>query len=297
MTPDEIAQDRRGSYPARAPYTWVVGRVPDEVLQYDTECPLDDGTSMRVRVSRPRGAARSTSVPCVVYFHGGGWTRSNPWSYDSLTGLLAHELGAVVVAPDYRKAPQHKAPTAVEDAWHTLQWVMDKPEAVGGHDGRLAVAGDSAGGNLAALVSLRSRDEGTPEVLGQALLYPATDLSRSHPSSQWRDELVLPGESMDAFLAHYLDDSGVDARDPRVSPEFASDHRGLAPALIQTAEADPLVDEGQHYARLLADADTPVRHTCYVGMPHGFMSMPGVVPVGAQARAELVEHLRGCLAV
>lgn len=291
-SPDDIAAERSKTLPTRPPATWVTGAVPDGVRATTVEVPMRDGTSIPVRVVRPRGVA--VDAPVVVYFHGGGWTLSNPTNYDPLTGFLAQELGAVVVAPDYRKAPQDKAPRATHDAYDTLLWVAARPDEIAA-SGPIAVVGDSAGGNLAALVSILARDLDGPDLAGQALIYPAVDLTRSHPSASWRDEAILTGESIDAFVAACLDGAEVDADDPLVSPQFAASHAGLPPCLIQVAECDPLVDEGVHYARLLDDAGVPTRLTCYAGMPHGFMSFPGLTPVGRQARSELLASLRGWL--
>lgn len=291
-TADEIAERRSEVVPSRPPYTWVTGAVPKGVRITTTEVTLRDGATMPARVVRPDGLP--PEAPVVVYFHGGGWTLSNPSNYDPLTGFLAAELGAVVVAPDYRKAPQAKAPQATLDAYDTLAWVAERPEVLAA-SGPIAVAGDSAGGNLAALVSILSRDLDGPAIAGQALLYPATDLTRSHPSSHWRQEAILSGESMDAYLAAYLDGASVSAENPLVSPLFAASHTDLPPCLLQTAECDPLVDEGEHYGLVLQAAGVPTRVTRYAGMPHGFMSFPSITPVGRQARTELVTCLRAWL--
>ncbi|MDF8266188.1 alpha/beta hydrolase [Luteipulveratus flavus] len=292
MTTEQIVADRRRTLPARPPVSWVTGAARRHVTVTAVTCRARDRHEIPVQVLRPGGAG--TDAPVVVYYHGGGWTLSNPGNYLALTSWLADELAAVVVAPDYRKAPQHPAPVAAQDAYDVLRWVHDEPDAIGGHGGRVAVAGDSAGGNLSAVVSILARDEGGPTPVGQALIYPATDLTRSHPSSRWRDEAILTGPRMDAFVSHYLS-GGVSPRDPVVSPQFAASHRDLPPALVQTAECDPLRDEGDHYADLLRAAGNDVRHTCYVGMPHGFMSFPGVTPVGRQARAELLQSLSAWL--
>lgn len=286
--PDDVARERAKVLPTRPPTSWVTGGVPAGVTHTTVQVPMRDGTRIRARVARPEGVA---DAPVVIYYHGGGWTLSNPVNYDPLTGHLAHEIGAVVVAPDYRKAPQDKAPQAAHDAYDTLTWVGSRPVEVAA-SGPIAVAGDSAGGNLSAVVCLLARDQAGPTIAGQALIYPATDLTRSHPSAQWRQEAILTGESMDFFLDAYLDGSEAEAEDPIVSPLWAASHADLPPCLIQTAECDPLVDEGEHYGEVLSTAGVPTRVTRYAGMPHGFMSFPGVTPVGRQARSELVTSLR-----
>lgn len=291
-TPESVARQRAQVLSSRPPTTWFTGAVPAGVGFESAEVSMRDGETIRVRIARSRQAG--PDAPVIVYYHGGGWVLSNPANYDPLTGHLADRIGAVVVAPDYRKAPQHKAPQASLDAYDVLRWVGTRPAEVGAR-GPIAVAGDSAGGNLSAVVSILARDQDGPALAGQALIYPAVDLTRSHPSSRWPDEAVLTGASMDAFMAFYLDGADVKADDPLVSPLWAPSHSDLPPALIQTAECDPLVDEGEHYARVLTAAGVPTRLTRYARMPHGFMSFPGATPVGAQARHELVDSLQGWL--
>ncbi|WP_289232773.1 alpha/beta hydrolase [Barrientosiimonas endolithica] len=289
MSAEELAREQARVLPSKPPFSLVTGAVEPTVRTSTVQVPMRDGSTVRARVVR--SAAAGPDAPVVVYYHGGGWVLGNPPGYDPLTSFLAHELDAVVVAPDYRKAPQHPAPQAAHDAYDTLTWVGSRPAELDA-SGPIAVAGDSAGGNLSAVVSILARDLDGPAVAGQGLIYPATDLTRSHPSAQWRDEAVLTGEAMDYFLAAYLG-GGVEATDPIVSPLFADSHEGLPPALVQTAECDPLLDEGVHYAQVLADAGVPTRATTYVGMPHGFASFPGVTGgLGQQARVELATSLR-----
>lgn len=290
--PDDFARKRRAVTPSRRPFTWVTGAVPAGVTIRTTCVPMRDGSTIPARVLR--SADTTGDAPVILYLHGGGWSMSNPANYDPLAGHLADAVGAVVVAPDYRKAPQAKAPQAALDAYDTLEWIARRPQLLS-VEGPIALVGDSAGGNLATVISILSRDLDGPAIAGQALLYPATDLTRSHPSSRWRDEAVLPGDAIDAYLDAYLTGSAVAPDDPIVSPLWAPSHQDLPPCLIQTAECDPLVDEGEHYGRVLQAAGVPTRVTRYAGMPHGFMSFPGITPVGRQARAELVTCLRAWL--
>ncbi|KNX39296.1 alpha/beta hydrolase [Luteipulveratus halotolerans] len=295
MSPDQIARGRARSLPSVPPVTWITGRVPRAVQVTTTTCPTRDGDDVPVRVLRPAGVG--ADAPAVVFLHGGGWTVSNPRNYDSLTTWMADSIGAVVIAPDYRKAPQHRAPTAAYDCFDVLAWAAEHPQAVGGHNGRIALAGDSAGGNLSAVVSLLARDAGGPPVAGQALIYPATDLTRSHASSHWAHEAVLSGPRLEAFLAFYLDGSGIEPDNPLVSPQFASSHADLPPTLIQVAGCDPLRDEAEHYGELLRAAGNDVQVSRYAGMPHGFMSFPGAAPAARRARSELRQSLAAWLAV
>jgi len=175
-----------------------------------------------------------------------------------------------------------------------LRWAAAHAADLGGDPARLAVAGDSAGGNLAALVCHVAHDEGGPAIAHQALVYPGTDLSMSFPSiREFADAPILTTHKMDVFLAHYLGPQpAYDPRDPRISPYWREDLTGLPPALVQTAEFDPIRDEGQAYAARLAAAGVPVRATTYLGTVHGFASFPGATIVGRQARQELVDELR-----
>ncbi len=233
--------------------------------------------------------------PLLVYYHGGGWVLGSPRLYDWLCSSLAEDLGAVVVSVDYRKAPEHPAPAAADDAVASLVWI-DRHRGTFGTDGPLAVAGDSAGGNLATLAALAARDEDVG-LAAQVLIYPGIDLTLSFPSVDvLTDEPILTRTDIEAFRAHYLS-GGAEPDDPRISPWFVEDVAGVAPALVQTAEHDPLVDEGDAWARRLADAGVEVRHTRYVDVPHGFVSLPGAAPAARQAVAEMTGFLRGRLGV
>lgn len=241
------------------------------------------------RVYRPRGL--EPDAPIVVWLHGGGWVLGGPAQYDWVCTALAEDAGALVVSVDYRKAPEHPAPAAADDAVAATRWIAEHAAELGA-SGALVVAGDSAGGNLAALVAVAVRDAGDLDLAGQALVYPGTDLTCSFPSIRTlADAPILTRDDIDAFRAHYLA-GGVAADDPRVSPWFVEDLAGVAPALVQTAEHDPLRDEGTAYADRMAEAGVPTRHTRYVGMPHGFLSLPGTCPAAHQALAELVDFVR-----
>jgi len=208
-------------------------------------------------------------------------------------GDVVNQVDAVVVSVDYRMAPEHRAPKAVHDCVDAVRWLGEHAESLGGNGSRLAVSGDSAGGNLSAIVCQVVRDEGGPPIAHQALLYPATDATLSQPSIvEHADAPILTRPKIDAFLEHYLGPDGLSADDPLVSPLWATSHADLPPALVQTADLDPLRDEGRLYAERLAAAGVPVRHTNYVGVPHGFASFPGATNIGQQHRAELVGELR-----
>lgn len=199
-------------------------------------------------------------------------------------------VGAVVVSVDYRKAPEHPAPAAVDDVLAATRALLDEAPARFGTSGRAVVVGDSAGGNLATLVALDRR--GDDRLVAQWLVYPGVDLARTFPShDRFPDALMLPRESLDAFLELYLD--GADPTDPHLSPWYVDDVAGSAPALVQVAELDPLVDEGIAWAERLEAAGAETRVTTYVDQPHGFHAVPGITGLpAAQAMAEGIAFLR-----
>ena len=230
-----------------------------------------------------------------MWFHGGGWVLGNVVGYDPTCTFIAAAVGCVVVSVDYRMAPEHRAPVAVEDCVDATTWVGVNGDVLRADTSRMAVAGDSAGGNLAAVVAQVLRDHGDTRLRHQALIYPATDLTMSSPSVREHPNApVLTKRSMDAFRDHYVP-AGHDLRDPLLSPLFGR-LDGLPPALVQTADLDPIRDDGIRYAAALRDAGVPTRLTNYLKMPHGFAFMPGAAPaVGRQQRWELATELRSAL--
>jgi acetyl esterase len=291
MDLQEIQRVRRSVPPTVPPYTWATGKVARSVTIGTDALAARDGATLPVRVYLP---ARATGpLPTLVFLHGGGWVLGSPRMYDPLCSFLAAEVGAVVVSVDYRMAPEHRAPTAALDCVDAVRQVAAHAGRWGSDPSRIAVAGDSAGGNLAAVVCQVVRDEGGPPIAYQALLYPGTDATMSQPSiREHADAPVLTRRKIEAFLGHYRGPDGLAARDPLLSPLWAPDHSGLPPALVQTADLDPLRDEGMLYAERLSAAGVPVRLTNYLGAPHGFASFPGATHIGGQARAELVTELR-----
>jgi acetyl esterase/lipase len=245
-----------------------------------------------VRVHRPRG--RSGPLPLVVDFHGGGWTIGSLDQADWLCSHVALSAGVVVASVDYRLAPTHRWPAAAEDCYAALVELVTRAEELGADPERVAVMGDSAGGNLSAVVTLLARDRGGPRIAFQGLLYPATDLTLSSPSvAENADAPILTRADCSAYRDHYL--AGQDPRHPYASPLFAADHSGLPPALVQVAEHDPIRDDGLRYAAALREAGVPVRTTQYVGMPHGYLSFPRLCRSAPQALAELCTELTGAL--
>lgn len=276
--------------PLRRPFTWITGGMPPGVQVSEAWFPVRDGSQRQARVYAPPG---SGPHPVVVFFHGGGWVLGSTRQYDPLCGLIAARVGALVVSVDYRMGPEHHAPQAVHDAVDATRWAATAAGQWGGDGTRMAVCGDSAGGNLAALVCHTAYDSGGPAIAHQALIYPATDMSKSFPSiREHADAPMLTEAKMDAFIAHYLGPDPMDLRDPAISPYWRRDLRGLPPALVQTADIDPIRDEGLAYAARLAQAGVPVRVTNYLGTVHGFASIPGATLIGRQAQHELVVELR-----
>jgi len=225
--------------------------------------------------------------PALVYFHGGGFVFGNLDTHDAVCRAIAKASGAVVVAVDYRLAPEHKFPAAVDDSYAATKWVAANAERLGIDAHRIAVGGDSAGGNLATVIALRCRDAGGPALAAQVLIYPVTDVSTFETGShrELAEGYFLTRAAMEWFTGHYLA-SADHKRHPEVSPLLAPNLSGLPPALIITAEFDPLRDEGEAYARRIQQAGVPVTVTRYPGMIHGFVSMRGVLSGGRQAIQE-----------
>ena len=245
-----------------------------------------------LRVYRPTGVPDSTRLPAYVYFHGGGWVIGDVNTHDVLCRQLTAASGASVISVDYRLAPEHKFPAAADDAWAATKWVVAQANDLGLDASRLAVGGDSAGGNLAAVVALMARDAGGPAIKLQVLIYPVTDIMRETRSySDFAEGYMLTRDSMRWFFAQYLTSSD-DARDWRASPLRAPSLANLPPALIVTAGFDPLRDEGEIYAGRLRDAGNMVDYVCYGGMVHGFLGMGKLLDTAQRAVAHVGESLK-----
>jgi acetyl esterase len=231
--------------------------------------------------------------PALVYFHGGGFVFGNLDTHDAVCRSIAKESGAVVISVDYRLAPEHKFPAAVDDSYAATIWVAANAERLGIDAHRIAVGGDSAGGNLATVVAMRCRDAGGPALAAQVLIYPVADVSSFETVShrEFGDGYFLTRGAMDWFTGHYLASSDQ-KRHPEASPLLAPNLSGLPPALVITAEFDPLRDEGEAYAQRLKQAGVPVTITRYPGMIHGFVSMHGVLSGGRQAIKEAADFTK-----
>jgi acetyl esterase len=258
----------------------------------DRTVPGPDGTDLPVRIYRPSG---ERNLPVLVYFFGGGWTLGSIETSDAVCRTLANATGALVLAPGYRLAPEHKFPAAVHDCHAAVRWVAAHGTEIGADPARIAVGGDSAGGNLAAAVTLLAR-EGGPRLAAQLLVYPNTDYLSDTPSLRENtDPYLFNRTSVGWYWGHYLADPADGSR-PLASPLRADDLSGLPPALVVTAEFDPLRDQAEEYAAALAKAGVPVVALRYDGMVHGFFCMSGELAAGRRALAEAAAFLRDRLA-
>jgi acetyl esterase len=269
------------------------GRAAAEPVAYveDRTVPGPAG-EIPVRAYRP---SDEPALPVLVWFHGGGWTIGSLETHDLSCRSLANAVGCIVVSVDYRLAPEHKFPAATEDAFAATQWVADHAAELGGDQNRIAVGGDSAGGNLAAVVSLLAREAGGPDLRFELLVYPVTDHEFETPSMHENATgYFLELESMRWFYNQYLRDER-DGADWRFSPARADDLSGLPPAFVLTAEFDPLRDQGEAYARRLEAAGVPVEARRYDGVFHGFFGMREVMDPAQQAFDDVTKALRRAL--
>src|SRR5437764_3340052 len=231
-------------------------------------------------------------LPVLVFFHGGGWVVGNIDSHEAMCRHLANRAECAVLSVDYRMGPEHKFPAAVEDCFAATAWTADNAAALGVDPGRLAVGGDSAGGNLAAVVSLMARDRGGPRITSQLLIYPATDAAMRHESiARFAEGYVLTRATMRWFYEQYLR-APEDAADWQASPLAAPDLSGLPPAFVLTAGYDPLCDEGDAYAARLAASGVAVTHRRFPGQVHGFAMNGKIIRAAETALDEAAAVLK-----
>jgi acetyl esterase len=251
-----------------------------------------------LRLYRPKGAAPATLLPALVYYHGGGWVIGDLDSHDVLCRQLSNASGAAVVSVDYRLAPEHRFPAAVDDADAALNWIAANAASLGIDGTRLAVGGDSAGGNLAAVAAIMARDQGGPALRLQLLIYPAVDFA-AQSASYVSEANVLPltDKAMIWFQDHYLGATkGQSAQHWRASPLRAASHANLPRAFILTAQHDVLRDEGDLYSNTLEAAGVGVGRVRFPGMIHGFITMGRIVPAADKAVAACAAALRKAMA-
>jgi acetyl esterase len=285
--------------PAEARELYLKGRVvtnpePPELLSIaPLAIPAPLG-SIPARLYTPKTLRKANGLAsCLVFFHGGGWVIGDLDSHDVVCRKLAHEGELIVISVDYRLAPEHKFPAAAEDAIAATKWVADHATQLDIDASRLMIGGDSAGGNLAAVVALAARDGDGPKIAGQVLIYPATDFAMTHPShSEPETSILLTHSVIRWFCNHYLNGPG-DIDNWKASPARAKTLAALPPAYVLTAGADPLRDEGDEYAKRLQEAGVPVTYRHFPGQFHGFFTMGKLLQQAQVAASDIGAWLKG----
>jgi acetyl esterase len=257
------------------------------------------GIDVPVRLYWPRAARTDERLPIVVYYHGGGWVMGDLETHDRMARYFCAHADAIVLNVHYRRPPEDKFPAAVDDSYFAACWAADHAQELGGDLERIAVAGDSAGGNLAAVVCQLAKANRRPSIAFQALLYPATDLDLTRTfrsrTAFGAGDYFLSTRDMEYFSSLYLNDVRHDVADPRASPLASGDLSNLPPALVVTAGFDPLHDEGRAYADRLAAAGVPVEYRCFETTIHAFLSFAPVIPAGEEGMAFVAARLRKAL--
>ena len=285
LTPEQA----RAAYEAGAGVLEIASKALPRVE--DIAIPARDGTRLHARLYAPSTAQ---PLPVLLYLHGGGFTIGSVATHDTLCRELAFQAGCAVVSLDYRLAPEHKFPTAINDAWDALQWLHQQGQTLGLDSSCMAVGGDSAGGTLAAACALLARDAGLPLQL-QLLIYPGTCAHQDTDSHlRYATGLVLEREGIHWFFNHYVRDA-ADREDWRFAPLLAPDVEGVAPAFFCLAELDPRVDEGLQYAAMLRMAGVPGELEIYKGVTHEFVKMGRAIAEARQAHADMAAALRAAL--
>ncbi len=268
------ASEARHVYRERRTYSQPEPPAVAEVRELAADGPAG---AIPLRLFRPQGPQAGHRLPALVYYHGGGWTIGDLDTHDTLCRQLANASRCTVISVDYRMGPEHRFPAAVDDCVAATRWVHAHAGELGIDATRLAVGGDSAGGNLAAVVAIAARDTGDLPIAFQLLIYPATDMRRIAASHETNGKgYLLERTTIDWFHDHYIADPAQDL-DWRASPLLREDLAGLPPALVLTAGYDPLRDEGLQYSARLADAGNRVSHVCFERQIHGFITMGRVI--------------------
>jgi acetyl esterase len=291
QTVDEMrASIRAASLQLAAPST-DVHKVADRKM------PVPGG-EVGLRIYTPRPGSEDRPFPIVVHFHGAGFVAGDLDTHDSIARFHCKHADAVVIAVDYRLAPEHPFPAAVDDAYAAVEWAVEHARELSGDARSIAVLGDSAGSNLAAVVCQLAKARNGPRIAFQALVYPVVDFrpgaAYSSQAQFGGGDFFLSNRDMEFFRSCYLTDVRQ-ASDPRVSPLLADDLAGLPPALVVTAGCDPLRDEGRAYADRLAAAGVPVEYRCFESTIHAFMSFAGAIPVGVEGLSFVASRLRAAL--
>ena len=251
--------------------------------------PTREGGEVLARIYKPNTDA---NLPVIVYFHGGGWVIANLDVYESSCRALCNAAEAIVVSVNYRMSPEAKFPAAINDAYDSTQWIIQNAANIGGDPNRVAIAGESAGGNMATVTCLQAKDQGGAMPIAQLLVYPVTDSSMSQASyAENQDTIPLHSSMMPWFMKYYLDEN-ADKNHKYLAPLHADDLSGLPPAIVITAEFDPLRDEGEQYAKKLADAGVSVKFQRFDGVVHEFFGLAGAVSKAADAVKFAAEGLK-----
>jgi acetyl esterase len=287
LTPEEARQAFTAGRKVTAP-------EPQEVAEVrDLACPGPRG-EIKLRAYRPRGTATEEILPALIYFHGGGWLLGDLDSHDTACRHYANGARCRVVSVDYRMAPEHKFPAAVDDSAAAAKWIVANAAALGINHTRVAVGGDSAGGNLSAVLAIMARDGALPPLVYQLLVYPATDMAMVTRSSQTATVGILTTPTMKWFIDYYLR-GPKDVSDWRASPLRAADLSGVAPALVLTCSYDPLCDEGIAYARRLEREGVRVMHLHYSDQLHGFVGQGKIIRAAGTALDMMAAALKKVL--
>ena len=264
----------------------------------DRQMPVPGG-EIGLRIYTPRAGSEDRPFPMVVHLHGAGFVAGDLDTHDSIARFHCKHADAVVIAVDYRLAPEHPFPAGVDDAYAAVEWVVEHAREFHGDARRIAVLGDSAGGNLAAVVCQLAKARNGPRIAFQALVYPVVDFrpGATYPSREQfgGGDFFLSNRDMEFFRSCYLDDVPRQASEPRASPLLDGDPAGLPPALVVTAGCDPLHDEGKAYADRLVAAGVPVEYRCFESTIHAFMSFAGAIPVGVEGLSFVASRLRAAL--
>ena len=281
-----VADARAGMEASRQLYS----SAPEPVFKIENRKIPGPASEIPVRIYTPEGDG---PFPVLVYFHGGGWVIGSLDTHDGVCRSLTNQAQCIVVSVDYRLAPEHKFPAAADDCYAATTWVVENAASINGKRDRVAVGGDSAGGNLAAVVSLMAKERGGPHIVFQLLVYPATDYYIPGTTSirENGEGYYLTLNAMIWFWNHYAN-SEEDANNPHMAPLRAKDLHSLPPALVITAEYDPLRDEGEMYATRLQEAGVSVTATRYNGMIHGFFSLSTMLDQAKVAVAEAAAALK-----
>jgi acetyl esterase len=279
---------------SQAGFLMLQGPKPEVASAADLKA---DGAAgpIPVRVYRPLGSMADEVLPVCLYFHGGGFVIGDIVMYDNLCRILSNAARCAVVSVEYRLAPEARFPAAVDDCWAATQWVAAQAATLKVDAQRMAVAGDSAGGNLAAVVALMARDAGLPALRHQLLIYPVVQLGETDSLRRNGDGYFLTATLMQYFVGHYVGDNVAAAQDWRLAPILATSHAGLPPASILVAGFDPLHDDGVAYAEKLRAAGVPVKFTTLPDQIHGFVSMDGAIAAAKPAIEALGRELAGSL--